>query len=202
MAKKPDPPAELADVGLDAENFEVAPRWVDDANPDSPRMSPQTVVDEMLREQRELRRKTMLTWDSRSELRTTHGKPIPRDKLKPSGFDGRAAYIGPIANYWVQNLKIYFGKIRQVSLEDVPEQVVDKRGEVIFARSLVRTALKTLRQQAAASDPLLCRVCSQYKATSPTDFAAHMATSHPEELAVLAEKLNQEAGEPAATAAG
>lgn len=171
--------------------FEVEPRWVDEENPTSPRMSPKTVVDEMLAEQRDLRKKAMLTWDSRSEFRTTHGRVVPKDKAKKGGFDGRLPYIGPIHGYWVQNLKIYFGKIKLVELEEVPEKAVIK-GETVYPRARVTTAMNVLRAAAMQSDPLLCRVCSNYRAKNNVDFTMHFAREHPDELQTLLDRTAEE----------
>jgi len=137
----------------------------------------------MLRDHKKLIDQQHLVWEDRDALRSPHGFRIAKDKrVKQSGFDARLPYKGPYLNYWIQNRKIFRGKIRIVTLAEVPEVAKDKAGEVVKLRELVQFAMQMSDQEILAADPMRCKVCIDFKARSEIELMAHWKRQHPKEL--------------------
>ena len=189
------------------EVFAARPRFVDDQNPKRPQMRPKDAIAEMLSEEKSRRKRTMLSWDKRSDYRTPDGKEVPLYDRQEGKFDGRLPYKGPIFGYYVQNQHIYLGKTREVTIEEVPEEKVEigkverkepAVKETVHPRARVLFALKVEAEEIRRSNPQLCRVCYRYSAGSQTDYMAHFGKEHPEELKALIEQLGE--AEPEAPA--
>jgi hypothetical protein len=202
MVQKFDANAELGAIGSmgGEQKFEVPPHQVDSGVNSNPR----DVVKDMLAEERERKRRTMLAWKNRSDYRTPHGRPVARDRTD-GAYDHRLPGIGPIFGYWIQNDRIFYGKGREVTLEQVPEKMiwkgkVERRepavSEEVFPRADVKKALEAARATRMRNDPNVCRICGSYTASGRMDYTAHFAKVHPAELQRYLEGLEQIAAEP------
>jgi hypothetical protein len=166
-----------------SEQFDVAPHFTPDESADGSR-----AVREMLKGYKAIVDQQHLAWgdEDRDSLRSPHGFRIAKDKrVKLSGFDGRLPYKGPYLNYWIQNRKIFRGRIKVVTLAEVPETAKDRAGEVVELRKLISFALQVSDQEILAADPLRCKVCVDFRARTEIELMAHWRRKHPQELEQL-----------------
>jgi len=203
MAEKQtfDAGAEIAGIGAmgGEEVFAVRPHFVDEQNPGRPRMGPRDAVAEMLAEEKAKKRTTMLTWDKREDYRTPDGREVPLYDRQEGRFDGRLPYVGPIFGFWWQNDQIFYGKVRKVSLEQVPEKMILRKKverkeaaveEEVFPRRCLMEAIEAQRSARVRMNPWTCRICKRYTATGQLDYTAHFAKDHPNELSAFLKGLD------------
>jgi hypothetical protein len=194
-----DPQAEIAAIGAMGgdEVFAQRPQFVDDQNPGRPRMKPRDAVAEMLAEEKAKKHATMLTWNDRADYRTPLDREVALDRQE-GRFDGRLPYVGPIFGYWWQNDRIFFGKVREVSIEQVPEKIILRKKverkeptveETVFPRRDLLKAIEAQQSARVRLNPWTCRVCKRYTATGQLDYTAHFAKTHPNELAAFLQGL-------------
>jgi len=144
------------------------------------RTTPKDAIEVMMAEDRALRARIKLTWNDATKL------GVPDDRMVGE-VNLYLPYMKLVNKYYIQNAKVFLSNGEPTSLEFIA--VTDPNNF-----PMVRDALETFRQDAAARDPLLCKVCRQYVARNIEDYADHRESAHAD---VVAAKLGvQIADEP------
>jgi hypothetical protein len=125
-------------------------------------------VNKTLAETIDLARRTKLTWDP---------KKLPvRGEAKMIGSElcTSLPYMLVDKRYYIQNMRVYRLNGVQTTLEDV----FAEENPVLAAH--VKEAYDAMADQAAQSDPNLCRYCWVFTATSLAAYLKHMVDEHPD----------------------
>lgn len=141
-------------------------------------------IKRLLREELQKVRGQKLTWNRNQP------PEVPND-LTTGLLNKRLAYMGPFGGrFYIQNGKILDANGTEVSLSDVPDELYrwrDMKSGVEHVapsdRTTIRAAYERHLRDAIQSDPMLCPVAADYRATDNDDRMRHIFKVHPIEFA-------------------